>query len=138
MTNVTTLSIEFDVLLLKTDVFTARTLEGGSNEILLPKLDTISVQPLPTYGQNASTIAALVKMAALRSPSDAGASGVTPLREVHLSTTDDLTTLRADPNAALERWGYKIAMPRITCDYLKQRCRHTFLSCGAARPIRHE
>ena len=88
-TNVTGLSTEFDVLP-STDGFTALALGGGSNEILLPKLDMIWVEMSSTYGREASAISALVKMAASRSPSDAGALGVVPLREVLEGSCIDL------------------------------------------------
>ena len=111
MTNVTTLSIDFDVLHI-TDVFTALTFRGGYDEILLPKLDTISVRALMTPSSEASSaLAALLKMAASRSPGDAGALGVVLLREVLLSTADNPISLRVDFNAVLEQWSYKTKMP---------------------------
>jgi len=124
--NVTTLSIEFRVSY-TLDVFTALTLGAGSEEILLPKLDTIHVTSCPSSGSERFPIAALARMAMSRSPSALGALGVTPLREVFLGTTDDPATLRADLSAVLELWSYKTDMPRIRCGRPKRRFRYTFL-----------
>jgi len=112
MTNVTTLSIEFSIVHIA-DVFAALTLGGRTDETLLPKLDAIWVQTSSICGHEVSNVvsimAALVKMAASRSPSDAGPFGLAPLREVLLDTID--TTLRADFNAILEQWSHKTDMP---------------------------
>ena len=102
-------------------------LRGGSDEILPLELDTIWVRAFSPHGREASTIPALLKMAALRSPGDTDAYGVAPLREVLLDTAGDPTTLRVDLNAVLERWSDKIDMPRITCDRLKQSSRYMVL-----------
>ena len=125
-TNVTALSLEFNVRHI-TDVLTALTLGGQSNEILLPELDTIWVQTFLPRGCGAFAIPALVNMAASRSPGNTGAYGVAPLREVLLDTAGDPTTLRVDLNAVLEQWSHKIDMPRITCDRLKKSSRYMVL-----------
>jgi len=124
--NVTTLSIEFDALR-TVDIFTALKLGSGSDEVFLPKLDTIHVTACPSSGYERFPITALVRMATSRSPSAPGASGVTPLREVLLDTADDPATLRADFSAVFELWSHKTDMPRIRCDRLNRRSRYTLL-----------